>query len=155
GIWRPDSSGVAGASDARRLRAMPADEDRMRELVDAHQGALRVHCYRLLGSLQDAEDLTQETLLKAWRSLGDFEGRASPRPWRYRIATTACLDALARRARRLLPTAVGSPRLTFVPSAVTGETPWLEPMPDAWLELADEEPGPEARYEARESVELA
>ncbi len=134
---------------------MPPDDERMRALVDAHQGALRVHCYRLLGSLQDAEDLTQETLFKAWRSLGEFEGRASIRSWLYRIATNACLDELDRRARRLLPTAIGQPRVRFVPSAVTGDSPWLEPIPDAWLELADEAPGPEARYEARESIELA
>jgi RNA polymerase sigma-70 factor (ECF subfamily) len=133
-----------------------ANEESFRELVDAHERALRVHCYRLLGSLQDAEDLTQETLLRAWRSMDSFAGRASLRTWLYRIATNACLDELNRRGRRLLPVMIGSPRRTFVPSQpVPAETPWLDPLPDAWLEVADTAPGPEARYEARESIELA
>jgi RNA polymerase sigma-70 factor (ECF subfamily) len=127
-----------------------------RQLVDAHERALRVHCYRLLGSLQDAEDLTQETLLRAWRSLDSFEGRASVRAWLYRIATNACLDEIDRRGRRLLPVMMGAPRTVFVPTApVPAETPWLDPMPDAWFDVADTAPGPEARYEARESIELA
>ena len=91
--------------------ALPArDEDTFRELVDAHQRALRVHCYRMLGSLQDAEDLTQETLLRAWKSLDQFGGRASVRAWLYRIATNACLDEIERRGRRILPVMAGAPR---------------------------------------------
>ncbi len=131
-------------------------DDAFRQLVDEHQRALRVHCYRMLGSLQDAEDQTQETLLRAWRNLQTFQGRASVRAWLYRIATNACLDELDRRGRRLLPPMLGAPSSTFVPSQGFGDdTPWLEPMPDAWLEVADTSPGPEARYEAREAVELA
>jgi RNA polymerase sigma-70 factor (ECF subfamily) len=110
----------------------------------------------MLGSLQDAEDQTQETLLRAWRSLQTFEGRASVRAWLYRIATNACLDELDRRGRRLLPPMLGAPTQSFVPTQGSGDdTPWLEPLPDAWLEVADTSPGPEARYEAREAVELA
>jgi RNA polymerase sigma-70 factor, ECF subfamily len=132
------------------------DDEAFRKLVEAHQHALRVHCYRLLGSLQDAEDLTQETLLRAWRALDRFEGRASPRAWLYRIATNACFDEIDRRARRGLPVMHGAPRTSFTPGPpVPAETPWLDPVPDAWLELADEAPGPEARYEAKESIQLA
>src|SRR6202049_845821 len=123
------------------------DDDAFRQLVEAHERALRVHCYRLLGSLQDAEDQTQETLLRAWRSLDRFEGRASVRAWLYRIATNACLDELDRRGRRLLPPSLGSPRPAFAPGGKIDETPWLEPFPDAWLEVPDASPGPEARYE--------
>src|SRR5205085_1953768 len=132
-------------------------DDAFRQLVDEHQRALRVHCYRMLGSLQDAEDQTQETLLRAWRNLQTFQGRASVRTWLYRIATNACLDELDRRGRRLLPPMLGAPTRAFVPvQQGSGEdTPWLEPVPDAWLEVADTSPGPEARYEAREAVELA
>jgi RNA polymerase sigma-70 factor (ECF subfamily) len=132
------------------------DDNAFRQLVESHERALRVHCYRMLGSLQDAEDQTQETLLRAWRNLQTFEGRASLRAWLYRIATNACLDELDRRGRRLLPPMLGAPIASFVPGQGIGEdTPWLEPVPDAWLEVADTSPGPEARYEAREAVELA
>src|ERR1700682_5023715 len=91
------------------------DDEQFRLLVEQHERALRVHCYQMLGSLQDAEDQTQETLLRAWRSLDRFEGRASVRAWLYRIATNACLDELARRGRRLLPPMLGSPSLAFNP----------------------------------------
>jgi RNA polymerase sigma-70 factor (ECF subfamily) len=133
-----------------------ATDDAFRELVEAHQGAVRTHCYRLLGSLQDAEDLAQETLLRAWRKMETFEGRASMRAWLYSIATNACLDELSRRTRRVLPTMVGSPTARFEagPPPMT-ETHWLEPFPDAWLEVPDAAPGPEARYEAKEAIELA
>src|ERR1700730_4329907 len=89
------------------------DDDAFRQLVEAHQRALRAHCYRMLGSLQDAEDQTQETLLRAWRNLDRFQSRASVRTWLYRIATNACLDELERRGRRLLPPMLGSPSQTF------------------------------------------
>src|SRR3981189_1765528 len=89
------------------------DDDAFRQLVEAHERALRAHCYRMLGSLQDAEDQTQETLLRAWRNLDRFESRASVRAWLYRIAANACLDELDRRGRRLLPPMLGSPRQAF------------------------------------------
>jgi RNA polymerase sigma-70 factor (ECF subfamily) len=137
-------------------RSARPDDDRFRQLVEEHERALRAHCYRMLGSLQDAEDQTQETLLRAWRSLEKFEGRASARAWLYRIATNACLDELERRGRRLLPPMLGAPNQSFAPGqGPFEETPWLEPFPDAWLDVADTEPGPEARYETRESIELA
>ena len=102
------------------------DDEAFRQLVDSHERAVRVHCYRMLGSLQDAEDQTQETLLRAWRNLQTFEGRASMRAWLYRIATNACLDELDRRGRRLLPPMVGAPSEVFVPGQGTlDETPWL------------------------------
>src|ERR671914_1940075 len=123
--------------------------------ASAHQRrGLQLHCYRILGSVQDAEDMVQETLLAAWRGLESFEGRASMRSWLYRIATNRCLNALRARSRR--------PREV---QAMQGDTPeptrmidpvWLQPYPDILLEdLPDRAPGPEARYEARESVELA
>src|ERR1700674_1718891 len=106
------------------------DDDAFRQLVEAHERALRVHCYRMLGSLQDAEDQTQETLLRAWRSLDRFDGRASVRSWLYRIATNACLDELERRGRRLLPPMLGAPSPAFVPGQGTiPEIPWLDPFP--------------------------
>jgi RNA polymerase sigma-70 factor (ECF subfamily) len=132
----------------------PDDEAAFRNLVESHQAAVRVHCYRMLGSLQDAEDVTQETLLRAWRGLDRFENRGSVRGWLYRIATNACLDE--RRRKRTLPSLLGAPSTSFMPSEpAPAETPWLEPFPDAWLEPADTAPGPEARYEAREAIELA
>ena len=132
------------------------DDESFRELVEPHQRAVRLHCYRMLGSLQDAEDVTQETLLRAWRSLDRFEGRASMRAWLYRIATNACLDEIDRRSRRILPFMQGSPLAAFTPGPpIPGETPWLDPVPDAWLDVADAAPGPEARYEAKETIELA
>src|SRR4030088_1952360 len=91
------------------------DDEAFRQLVQDHERALRVHCYRMLGSLQDAEDQTQETLLRAWRSLPSFEGRASMRAWLYRIATNACLDELDRRGRRVLPPMLGAPSEVLVP----------------------------------------
>ncbi|HLF02465.1 MAG TPA: RNA polymerase subunit sigma-70, partial [Anaerolineales bacterium] len=115
---------------------------------------LQVHCYRILGSLFDAEDLVQETLLRAWRRLDTFEGRASFRAWLYKIATNACLDALERkRPRRWLPTASHPPADPSQPFAPPADLGWLEPLPDDLVAESDE--NPEARYGARESVTLA
>jgi len=126
-------------------RARTGDEDAFRELTDPYRRELEVHCYRILGSLQDAEDLLQETLLAAWRALDQFEERASVRAWLYRIATNRCLNALRDSGRR--PQA---------PEARRAEPVWLQPYPDVLLEtVADPEPGLEARYEARESISLA
>jgi RNA polymerase sigma-70 factor (TIGR02960 family) len=124
-------------AEATLGRARAGDEDAFRELTDPHRRELQVHCYRILGSIQDAEDLVQETLLAAWRSLDTFEGRASVRTWLYRIATNRCLNALRARSRRPEPT-------------------WLEPYPDVLFEdIPDGAAGPAARYEAKESIELA
>jgi RNA polymerase sigma-70 factor (TIGR02960 family) len=134
-------------------RARAGDENAFQELIDQYRGELQLHCYRILGSLQDAEDQLQETLLAAWRGLQGFEERASLRTWLYRIATNRCLNAL--RDRRRHPQEVSS--MVEPPEPTRRSEPiWLEPYPDALLEgVADTAPGPEARYETRESVGLA
>jgi RNA polymerase sigma-70 factor, ECF subfamily len=110
------------------------DRAEFARLADPFRPELLAHCYRMLGSVQDAEDQVQETLLRAWRSYGDFEGRASLRTWLYRIATNTCLRALENRARRPLPTGLGGPgEDPERPVAAGGEVPWLEPIPDAMV----------------------
>src|SRR5688572_12533575 len=130
------------------------DEHAFRELTDPYRRELQVHCYRMVGSVQDAEDLVQETLLAAWRGLDGFEVRSSVRTWLYRIATNRCLNALRDRERR--PREV--PQMAVPPPEPTrrGEVLWLEPYPDTLLEhLPDSAPAPDARYEAREATALA
>src|SRR3954465_5840831 len=118
--------------------ARHGDQDAFQSLTEPHRRELQAHCYRRLGSLPDAEDLVQETLLRAWRGLDRFEGRASVRSWLYRIATNACLNSIASRqsARRLMPEAYGPPVEQVAP--LTGqpntEIAWLEPYPDAALD---------------------
>jgi RNA polymerase sigma-70 factor (TIGR02960 family) len=140
-------------SEPALSRARAGDEDAFRELIDPYRAELQLHCYRILGSLQDAEDQLQETLIAAWRGLEKFEGRTSLRSWLYRIATNRCLNALRDRRRR--PQEVSS--MVEPPEPTRRVEPmWLEPYPDVLLEgLADTAPGPEARYETRESVGLA
>jgi RNA polymerase sigma-70 factor (ECF subfamily) len=140
-------------AEATLARARAGDGDAFSELVEPYRRELQVHCYRILGSLQDAEDVLQETLLAAWRGLGGFEERASMRVWLYRIATNRCLNALrARRRRPEEHTAMVEPP----PPTRLSERLWLEPYPDSLLEgLADLALGPEARYEADESIALA
>jgi RNA polymerase sigma-70 factor (TIGR02960 family) len=135
-------------------RARSGDERAFRELTAPYQRELQLHCYRILGSLQDAEDALQETMVSAWRGLDRFEERSSLRAWLYQIATNRCLNMLRAGARR--------PRLAtglpFEPPPPTrlGEVTWLEPYPDALLDsLPDLSPGPEARYETIEAVGLA
>ena len=135
-------------------RARAGDADAFRALTEPHRRELQVHCYRMLGSLQDAEDALQDTLLNAWQGLAGFEERASMRTWLYRIATNRCLNAL-RDAGRRIPT---EPVPPFEPPEPTrrGEVTWLQPYPDTLLEhLPERAPGPETRYETREAVELA
>jgi RNA polymerase sigma-70 factor (TIGR02960 family) len=139
--------------EAVLARARAGDEEAFRELTDPHRRELQLHCYRILGSMQDAEDMVQETLLAAWRGLEAFEGRASVRAWLYRIATNRCLNALRARSRR--PREVPAMGESPVPTR-RSEPVWLEPYPDVLLEgIPDRAPGPAARYEARESIELA
>ena len=136
-------------------RAQAGDGQAFRELVEPYQHELEVHCYRILGSAQDAEDALQETLLAAWRGLGDFEQRSSLRTWLYRIATTRSLNALRSASRR---PPMDWPSRDVDPPEPTrlGEVSWLEPYPDLLLaELPDDAPGPQARYEAREAISLA
>ena len=140
-------------ADATLARARAGDEEAFRELTEPHRRELQLHCYRILGSLQDAEDLVQETLLAAWRGLDHFEARASVRSWLYRIATNRCLNALRARSRR--PREVPAMADALQPTRLT-EPIWLEPYPDVLLEeIPDHSPGPAVRYEARESIELA
>jgi RNA polymerase sigma-70 factor (TIGR02960 family) len=139
--------------EATLARARAGDEDAFRALTDPYRRELQVHCYRILGSTQDAEDLVQETLLAAWRGLDGFEGRASLRAWLYRIATNHCLNALRATSRR--PREVQSMDEPPPPTRRTDPV-WLEPYPDVLLDsVPDRSPGPAARYEARESIELA
>jgi RNA polymerase sigma-70 factor (ECF subfamily) len=137
--------------------ARAGDEDAFRLLVEPRRAELHAHCYRMLGSLQDAEDAVQETLLHAWRGLGGFEGRSSPRTWLYTIATNHCLDLIGRRTKRVLPSAYG-PATTIPATEVEPplvESVWVEPYPDEALGLPNGYAAPEARYEQREAVELA
>ena len=141
-------------SEAALASAREGDEQAFRELTDPHLRELQLHCYRMLGSLHDAEDAVQETLVAAWRGLPGFEGRSSLRAWLYRIATNHCLNTLRGRKRRLPP----PPSPPFEPPGPTrnGELTWLQPCPASLLEdTADTAPGPEARYESRETIELA
>ncbi len=139
-------------SERLLMRAAQGDQEAFRELVDPHRRELHVHCYRILGSMQDAEDVLQETLLAAWRGLERFEERASLRAWLYRIATNRCLNALRDAGRRpALDLPFDPPEPTRV-----GEPTWLQPYPDVLLEgIIDASPGPDARYQTREAVELA
>ena len=136
-------------------RARAGDGDAFRELTEPHLQELRVHCYRMLGSFQDAEDALQDTLLAAWQGLGRFEERASPRTWLYRIATNRCLDA-RRAASRRPAKAWDVPGVEPPEPTRLGEVVWLQPYPDALLEsAAGAPPGPEARYEQAEAISLA
>ena len=137
------------------LRAAQAgDEEAYAHVVEPYRRELLVHCYRMLGSLQDAEDSVQETLLRAWRRLDRFRGRLRLRAWLYKIATNICLDALDRRPRRKLPAAVYPAADPTGPIALSVAEPiWMEPLPEEWL--VDEKENPEARYAMRESITLA
>jgi RNA polymerase sigma-70 factor (ECF subfamily) len=136
--------------------ARDGDQDSFRRLVEPRRAELLVHCYRMLGSIQDAEDALQETLLRAWRGLSGFKEEASLRPWLYKIATNVCLDMIAKRPSRVLPI---DRSLSADPEAGPGEPIveqiWLEPYPDEQLGVEDGYAAPDARYEQRESVELA
>jgi RNA polymerase sigma-70 factor (ECF subfamily) len=136
-------------------RARAGDGDAFRELTGQHRRELQVHCYRMLGSLQDAEDAVQDTLLAAWQGLARFEERSSVRTWLYRIATNRCLNVL-RAARRQPAREWNVPGITPPEPTRLGEAVWLEPFPDTLLDGAMSlPPGPEARYEQSESISLA
>jgi RNA polymerase sigma-70 factor, ECF subfamily len=152
--WALMSTGLAFDERALLEAARDGYENAYRRLVEPLQGQLHAHCYRMLGSVHEAEDALQEALLRAWRGLRRFEGRSSLRSWLYTIATNACLNAVARRPKRVLP-------IDYSPAADPHEGPgrplvesvWVEPYPDERIE--DSRAAPEARYEQRESVELA
>jgi RNA polymerase sigma-70 factor (ECF subfamily) len=142
--------------DAQVAAARNGDPAAFAALTERYRAELRLHCYRMLGSLHDAEDLVQETFLRAWSRLAGYEARSTFRAWLYGIATNACLDVLRRRARRVLPVDVAPPADPARPPDAFTDLPWLEPYPDTWLdEAAAQEDEPEARLLVRETTELA
>jgi RNA polymerase sigma-70 factor, ECF subfamily len=150
------ASATATRTDQSLLDAARAgDEDAFTRLLEPHRAELRAHCYRMLGSLHDAEDALQEAMLRAWRGLPGFDGRSALGTWLYRIATNVCLDVIRRRPKRVLPVDYG-PQTD--PEDVGEPLPgsrWVGPYPDEWLGLEDGRAAPDARYEQREAVELA
>jgi RNA polymerase sigma-70 factor (ECF subfamily) len=136
--------------------ARSGSEEAYRRLVEPHRAELHAHCYRMLGSVQDAEDALQEALVRAWKGLPRFEGRSSLRSWLYRIATNTSLDAIERRPKRILPIDYGP---AADPEGGVGEpvveSVWIEPYPDETLGIEGGHASPDARYEQREAVELA
>jgi RNA polymerase sigma-70 factor, ECF subfamily len=147
-------SATTGERANKRTGGNAPDKDEFEKLAAAHLAELRLHCYRMMGSLSDAEDMVQDTLVRAWTGLGTFEGKSSYRHWLYTIATNACLNALERRGPRGLPrfmTAPSSP--DAVPKPTDTDDPWLEPFPDS--QLGETAQGPEAQVTIRESVALA
>jgi RNA polymerase sigma-70 factor (ECF subfamily) len=133
----------------------PSDQAAFLRSIEPLRTAIRLHCYRMLGSSHDGDDVVQETMLRAWRAKDSLEDERLLRPWLYRIATNVCFDELKRRPRRLFPTDAFPPAEDARPPFPRIEEPvWLEPMPDAWLEGVDER-DPQARYALKESVALA
>src|SRR5437764_2520456 len=145
-----------GGEDELLAGARRGEEVAFQRLLEPYRPELHAHCYRMLGSVHDAEDALQEVLLRAWRGLGRFEGRSSLRSWLYTIATNTCLNAIERRPKRVLP-------IDYGPAADPHEPPgrpivesvWIEPYPDEILGIEDGYAAPEASYEQREAVELA
>jgi RNA polymerase sigma-70 factor (ECF subfamily) len=147
---------AASDDDAVVAAARAGDEAAFAALVERHRGELRVHCYRMLGSLDESEDLVQETFLRAWKNLGGFEGRSTVRAWLYKIATNACLDALHGRARRVLPHHLAPPSDPNGALPPRTDVAWLQPFPDRlWEPVAPSEAQPEAAAVTRETIELA
>jgi RNA polymerase sigma-70 factor, ECF subfamily len=152
------SVSIHGTAQERSLleRARAGDEAGFGALVEPYRRELHAHAYRMLGSVHDAEDAVQDTLLRAWRALSRFEGRSSLRSWLYTIATNTCLDQIARRPKRVLPIDYGPPTDPHVgPGDPIVESVWVEPYPDEILGVEDGFAAPEASYDRRESVELA
>jgi len=163
-VYTSSRTGGTGATTGGRdlidadlvSRARAGDPDAFAGLVAGYRRELELHCYRILGSAQDAEDTVQETFLAAWQHIAGFEVRASVRTWLYRIATNRCLDALRSARRRQPPEVTAVPVGPYPEPNATSEVMWLEPYPDLLLEgMADAAPGPEARVEAREAISLA
>jgi RNA polymerase sigma-70 factor (ECF subfamily) len=150
------STGAATDDRALLERAREGDEGAFTRLVEPHRCELHSHCYRMLGSVQDGEDALQDALLRAWRAIARFEGRSSLRSWLYTITTNTCLDQIARRPKRVLPIDHGPATDPDVgPGEPLLESVWIEPYPDEILSVEDGYAAPEARYERRETVELA
>ena len=138
------------------LAQTATDQGHFSALVEPHRRELQAHCYRMLGSLPDAEDAVQEAFLKAWRGLDGLKDSSRARPWLYRIATNVCLDAIERRPKRVMPADLGPPAGPGDDvSEPLVESIWIGPYPDEDLGVADGDTAPDARYEQREAVELA
>src|SRR5436309_2955414 len=153
-------SATPTTSDAQERGLLEAarrgDEDAFAGLVELHRGELHAHCYRMLGSVHDAEDALQDALVRAWRGLPRFEARSSLRSWLYRIATNTCLDVIGKRPKRVLPIDYGPAADPHDgPGEPLVESVWVEPYPDERMGVEDGFAAPEARYEQREAVELA
>jgi RNA polymerase sigma-70 factor (ECF subfamily) len=152
------SSPTSRTAPAKELleAARGGDEDAFGRLVEPHRGELHAHCYRMLGSVHDAEDALQDAMLRAWRGLSRLEDRTALRAWLYRISTNSCLDMIGRRPKRVLPIDyAGAADPSEGPGEPIVESVWVEPYPDERLGVEDGYAGPEARYEQREAVELA
>ena len=152
------SLAIAMPSPSPQEPALERTTRTFERLAEPLRRELKLHCYRMLGSLHEADDAVQETYLRAWRSFAGFDARGPFRAWAYRIATNVCLDALATRknARRFLPDQRAPAAAEMPDGAPARDVAWLEPYPDSEMDgVADEAPNPEARYAAREAVELA
>jgi len=149
---------VTAAEPSREGGVLERSSRSFELLAEPFRRELKVHCYRMLASLHEADDAVQETYLRAWRSFESFDGRGSFRGWLYRIATNVCLDMLARRkhAGRVLPDQRGRATTEMPDGTPASDVAWLEPYPAALLEdVVDDAPNPEARYTTREAVRLA
>jgi RNA polymerase sigma-70 factor (ECF subfamily) len=160
GRWKEVPMTASVPSDSAGLDELVAaaragQEDAFAVLAARYRGELRLHCYRMLGSLEDAEDLVQETFLRAWTKRASYAGRSTYRAWLYGVATHACLDALRQRRRRVLPPDVAAPADPAQPVVPSAELPWLEPYPDRLIDEAAAGLEPESALIARESTELA
>ena len=152
----PASTGLMTKERELLEQARAGDEHAFCALIEPHRADLHAHCYRMLGSLHDADDALQDAMLRAWRGLPRFEGRSATHSWLHRITTNACLDAIARRPKRVLPIDYGPPTDPAAPPGEPlSEHLWVEPYPDSELGLEAGYAAPEARYERREAVELA
>ena len=151
-----EAKGAAAGERELLESARGGSEAAFQRLVDPYRGELHAHCYRMLGSVHDAEDALQDTMLRAWRGLGGFERRSSLRSWLYRIATNASLTLIEKRPKRVLPIDYGPAADPHDgPGEPLLESVWVEPYADERFGIEEGPPGPEARYEQRESVELA
>jgi len=153
------ATGRSGRDEGLLARAAGGDQSAFAQLIEPHRGELHAHCYRMLGSVHDAEDAMQDALLRAWRALPRLQARSSLRSWLYTIATNACLDVIGKRPKRMLPMDMDPPTPAADPAVGSGtplaETVWIEPYPDEVLALQDGFASPDAIYERRESIELA
>jgi RNA polymerase sigma-70 factor (ECF subfamily) len=147
---------ISGPDDQALLdSAKRGNEEAYRELIEVHRSELHAHCYRMLASVEDADDAVQDTLLRAWRGIARFEGRSSVRTWLFKIATNAALDVAKSRSKRELPIGLGAPSPFGTDWGAPLEVSWLEPYPNERYVSISSRPTPEARYELRESFELA